>query len=407
MEKQAYTVYKYRWVVLFFFSMIQLVMQMLWITFAPITSEAATFYNVTPMLIGLLSMVFMIVYLFVSIPASWSIDTLGIRKGVGLGVILTGIFAMTRGFSSDSFTMVLISMIGIAIAQPFILNSITAMAARWFPLEERATAVGIATLSQFIGITAGMALTPVLTLQYGIPGMLRIYGVFALIFCIAFFVFVREKPPTPPAEVDTERVLVFDGLKHIFKQRNMIFLLVIFFIGLGMFNAVSTWIEQIIAPRGFTVVEAGTLGGLIMVGGIIGCLVIPPLSDKTRKRKFYIILSTVVTFPALIGVTFVTSYTLLLIFGFVLGFFFLSVGPIIFQYSAEISYPAPEATSQGLLVLAGQISGIIFIFGMDMFRGEDASMTPFLIVMIVLTAVNILLATRLSESKMIEEETAD
>ncbi|MBU2645788.1 MFS transporter [bacterium] len=401
MEKATYTVYKYRWVVLFFYSMMQCVMQMLWITFAPITSEATAFYGVSALQIGFLSMVFMIVYLFVSIPASWAIDTFGIHKGVGFGVVLTGIFAMMRGFSGNNFTWVLASMIGIAVAQPFILNSLTAMAARWFPLEERATAAGIASLFLFIGIMAGLALTPVLTIEYGIPGMLKIYGFFTLFFAVTYLVFVREKPPTPPAAVDTERTLVFDGLKHIFKQRNMIILLVIFFFGLGMFNAVTTWIEQMIAPRGFSIVQAGTLGALIMVGGIVGCIVIPTLSDRIRKRKFFVILSTVLTLPTLIGLTYATSFTLLLISGFVFGFFFLSVGPIIYQYSAEICYPAPEATSQGLLVLAGQISGILFIFGMDMFRAEDGSMTPFLLVMIALTALNIVFASRLKESPMI------
>ena len=85
MGGKVFTVYKYRWVVLFFFSMMQCIMQMLWITFAPITSEAAEFYQVSALQIGFLSMVFMIVYLFVSIPASWAIDTFGIRKGVGFG----------------------------------------------------------------------------------------------------------------------------------------------------------------------------------------------------------------------------------------------------------------------------------------------------------------------------------
>ena len=82
----------------------------------------------------------------------------------------------------------------------------------------------------------------------------------------------------------------------------------------------------------------------------------------------------------------------------------MSVGPIGFQYSAEVSYPAPEATSQGLLVLSGQISGIIFIFAMDMFRTASGSMTPFLIVMIGLMLVNIILSFVLKESTMMTSE---
>ena len=141
-----------------------------------------------------------------------------------------------------------------------------------------------------------------------------------------------------------------------------------------------------------------------MVGGIVGCLVIPVLSDKLRKRRPFIILCLLACTPGLIGVTFATSFWLLLASGFFLGFFFMSVGPIGFQYSAEVSYPAPEATSQGLLVLSGQISGIIFIFALDMFRAESGSMTPFLIVLIVLMLVNIILSFLLKESTMITSE---
>ncbi len=48
-----------------------------------------------------------------------------------------------------------------------------------------------------------------------------------------------------------------------------------------------------------------------------------------------------------------------------LGFFLLSAGPIGFQYAAGITFPVPEGTSNGLLLMAGQISGILFIFAMN------------------------------------------
>ena len=135
-----------------------------------------------------------------------------------------------------------------------------------------------------------------------------------------------------------------------------------------------------------------------MAGGIVGCLMVPTLSDKFRRRKLPVNVCLIASLPGLIGLTFVTSYSALLISGFCLGFFFMSIGPVIFQYGTEIGYPAPEATSQGVLMLAGQISGIIFIFGMDMFRTESGSMTPFLLGMIALWLLNILLSFILKES---------
>ncbi|MEA2102459.1 MAG: MFS transporter [Thermodesulfobacteriota bacterium] len=403
MENEGFTVYGYRWVVLLFFSLMQGVMQMLWITFAPITSDAVKFYGVSAMQIGFLAMSFMVVYLFVSIPASWIIDNYGIRKGVGFGVALTGIFGFTRGVFGESYQWVLVSTIGIAVAQPFILNAITAMAARWFPLRERATAGGIAVLAQFMGIIVAMATVPLLSSKYGIPGMLNIFGISSLVLSILYLIFVKDRPPTPPAKEDNERVLVFDGLRHIFHQRDMILLLLLLFIGLGMFNAVTTWIEQILAPRGFGSVQAGNVGAIMMVGGILGAIIMPVLSDRLKKRKILLVICIAGSLPGLIGLTFATGYTMLLVSSFVLGFFFMSSAPIAYQYSAEISYPAPEATSQGLLMLSGQISGIIFIYGLDMFRTETSSMMPFMVVLIVLVSLSIFLTVAMNESPVFRD----
>ena len=104
----------------------------------------------------------------------------------------------------------------------------------------------------------------------------------------------------------------------------------------------------------------------------------------------------------LAGITFATSYGLLLASAFALGFFLLAAGPIGFQYGAEVAYPAPEGTSNGLLLLMGQISGIAFILGMDTLKSADTgSMTPSLLLLIGLMVLGLLLCTRLRESGLI------
>jgi len=351
-------------------------------------------------------MIFMIVYLVISIPASWVIDTYGIRKGVGFGAILTGFFGMMRGLVSDNYTLVLISQIGLAVGQPFLLNAITKVAARWFPFKERATASGLGTLSMYIGILLGMILTPYLVLSGGISKMLYINGIISVVAAITFFIFIREKPLTPPCSAEQEeRALVIDGLKLIFKKRDFNRLLIIFFIGLGVFNAVTTWIEQILAPNGFSAVQAGLTGGLMIIGGVLGALVIPLLSDYYRKRTIFIIIALAGSTISLIGVTFATNYPLLLISGAGFGFFLLSSGPIGFQYGAEITYPISEGTSNGFLILMGQASGILFIFAMDSFKSAvTGSMTKPLIVLIVLMIVSVGVSLWLKESKLLIHE---
>jgi cyanate permease len=380
--------------------------QLLWITFAPITGDATKYYSVSDLQIGILSMCFMIVYIAVSIPASWIIDKYGLRIGVGIGAVFTGVFGMLRGFAGTDYYLLLMAQIGIAIGQPFILNAITKLSARWFPIEERATAAGLGTLAMYIGILAGMTLTPYLTIGHGIEGTLYIYGIISVTIAVIFLLFLRERPPTAPCRADQEeRSLVFDGFMQTLHTKDFIWLMIIFFIGLGVFNSVTTWIEDIMRPRGFTATQAGITGGLMIIGGIIGALIIPMLSDRYQKRTPFIILALFGSTLGLAGITFATSYWLLITSGMVLGFFLLSAGPVGFQYGAEITYPASEGTSNGMLLLMGQVSGIAFIFGMDSMKSSlTGSMTRSLIILIGLMVLSILMSLRLKESTILSKD---
>jgi MFS family permease len=398
-EVQSFRVYGYRWIVLLSFMFIAGMTQLLWITFAPITGTAARFYHTSDLVIGLLSMSFMAVYVVLVIPSAWLIDTYGFRTAVGIGAALTAVFALGRGLFANNFQFVFVCQMGIALGQPLVVGAVTKVAAAWFPTNERATAAGLGTLAIYLGILVAMLVTPVLAVAYGMASMLLIYGIVTIVSALCFLVFARGKPATPPCPAgQDERVLMFDGLKQMLRQRDFLLLLAVFFIGLGMFNGVSTWIENIVRPRGFSVSQAGLLGGLMLVGGIIGAVIMPILSDKTRRRKPYIILSLCGLLPGLAGMAFAVSYWLLLASGFLFGFFLLSSGPIGFQFGAELTRPAPEGTSNSLLMVMGQISGIVFIFGMDALKSPaDGAMTGSLSVLLGLTGLCIFLSTLIRE----------
>lgn len=403
MDQPTFRVYGYRWLILLAFMLVVAFNQLLWITFAPITSSAAAFYGVSDLSIGLLSMSFMVAYLLVSIPASWVIDTHGFRAAVALGAGLTGVFGLMRGLVGSDYSLALTAQVGIAVGQPFILNAVTKVAARWFPLQERATAAGFGSLAIYLGILVGLVLTPYLSVQAGIGTTLLIYGAGALVAAAAFLSVAREHPPSPPGPPgQDQRALMFDGLRQAICKRDFLLLMLIFFIGLGVFNSVTTWIEDIVRPRGFSITQAGNAGGLMILGGIIGALTLPALSDRYRRRVPFIIVALTGATVGLTGITLATRTSLLLASAFLLGFFLLSSGPIGFQYGAEIARPTPEGTSNGMLLVMGQISGIAFILGMDRFRAPaTGEMTPSLVVLIGLMLLSLGVATRLRESELL------
>lgn len=386
-KEQEYRLYPYRWVALAVFMFVNLMVQLLWVSYSPITKQAAEFFDVTDNKIGQLAMSFMVVYVILSIPISWAIDKFGFRKAVGFGALLMGIFGLLRGFAGANYTLVLLCSIGIGIGQPFLMNSWTTLPARWFEKSFRATAVGLVTLSGLIGIAMGMVLTPALETTMHIDTIQMAYGAVALFSAVVFIILARDNPPTPPSrESADDRALVLDGLKSALS--NKMFWLLVFtqFLGMAIFNGLTTWIEPIFRNRGIDSTHAGNLGALILVGGIVGAIVLPALSDQLRKRKMFLFIGVASSIPFLVALTFIPSYPLLMVCAFLMGFFLVSASPIAMQFATEITFPTPEGTSNGLMQLFGQIS-VVFVYIMEVMRTADGSFTPSLLLAAALLVI--------------------
>jgi len=402
-----YRVYGYRWVVLAVFMLVNLTMQMLWIAYAPITSMASTYYGVSELWIGLLAMSFMIAFIPLSLPASWLIDTRGFRTAVGLGVVLMGVFGIARGLAGSNYALVLLSTIGIAVGQPFLLNSWTTVSANWFPAGQRATAVGLITLANLVGTAIGMVLTPLLVNTMSIAAVQVVYGVVAAASAVTFLALARERPVTPPCPPGmAERALMLDGLKHAFRVKPFLVYLAVVFVGMGVYNGVTTWVEQIVHPRGFSATDAGLIGALMLGGGLIGAVVVSALSDWQQKRVRFLVLGLVLAVPGLLGVAFFSTPWLLYAAAFLLGFFLVPVMPIGMQYAAEVTYPTPEGTSNGLIQLFGQVS-VVFVYIMAALRTADGSFTMSLVLASGLLIVGAIAMSRLKDAAPAEEAAID
>lgn len=376
----------WRWVVLAVFSGVNLTIQMLWITYAPIAQQAAKFYGTSDLGIGALAMSFMVAFIPMSIPASWVIDTRGFKFGVGVGAALMAVFGPLRGLAGSNYTLVFACTAMLAIAQPFFLNAWTKCAALWFPEKERATAVGLVTLANLVGTGVGMAVTPLLLESMSIATIQLLYGGVAAASSVLFFAFAREKPE---GQADEVRALMLDGLKSALKLKSFVGYLGIIFVGMGIFNGVTTWIEGIVRNRGHDSEAAGTLGALMLLGGLVGAVAIPALSDRQRKRRRYLALGLLLGAPGLVGLAFAQSFVELAICSAWMGFWLTSTLPVGMQYAAELTHPTPEGTSSGLIQLCGQAS-VVFVYLMEATRTADGSFAPSLLagaVLVVIAAV--------------------
>jgi MFS family permease len=374
-------------------------MQVFWICYAPITKVAAETLGVSDMEIGLLAMLFMYIYIPLARPASWLIDTWGFKKAVSLGAIMMAIFGLLRGVFTQDYTLTLIMTVGLAIAQPLFLNSGTKLAANWFRLEERATVIGIGGIATLLGIVIGQIATPIMLEAWGLRSAMLVYGVISAVSVLLFVIFAKDHPPTPAGH--EERVLMLDGLKHIFSMRDFYLLAFVVFVINAIFNGISTWVEVIVRPKGLDIGQAGLIGGLLMVGGILGFLIFSSASDRLRKRKPVVIVGTLLTIPFLVLLAYVGGFTLLAIVSVLLGLCVMGVIPVALQYATEICYPAPEGTSQGVFTLAGQIS-VIAVTAMGWSNEAYGTFTPSLLAFAVAMAIGAVFVGIMKESKLIQ-----
>ncbi len=415
---------RYRFVVLFAFMFLTIAIEIQWLAHAAVARPAAVFYagqfNVNSFFnIDFLAIVYMLVFLIMSFPASYIIDTYGIKIGLRLGAILLGLFSLLKAAFATNFIIIVIAQTGLAVAQPFILNAVTALTVRWFPLNERAMAAGFSALAQYIGIVIAMLVTPLLISSdpllpdygSGFEKMLWVYAFISIGSASLLFILIRETPNGMEYNKQ-ERATFGDGLKIILGNRDMKITIFLFLIGLGIFNAISSMTDSISANMGVKDSD-GLIGGLMLIGGILGAIILPLLSDFFKRRKLFLIICLAGMVPGVMGLAFAPElghqsnqiYSIALISSFVLGFFVMSAGPIGFQYAAEISYPAPESASQGMLLWIGQLTGMLFVIGMSL--QNNLYLHKFMLAFSVLSIVSFIVVLFLRESPFMQTTVSD
>ncbi len=381
----------YRWLVLVAYILTGIFSQVIWITFAPILSLTAQAYGVTQADVGNLSTVFPLVYVIISIPVGYLIDSYGFRKAILLGTGFMATFGVLRAFAPN-FTFLLIFQALAGVSQPFILNSISKLVKGWFPQKEVGIATGLGSLSLFIGMILGLVLTPLLVEMSSLNSVLLIYGASSVAVFAVFYLLGKE----PQSSVQEKELVKLPELKALFKNRNILLLSALFFICIGVFTAFTTWIEPIMAIQSINTQSAGLLGGVMIIGGIIGSMVIPGLSDKLKTRKKPLLLSLLISGLLWFAMTALSGDFLIGFVIFWLGFFFMALLPLGLELSAESVEKKYLGSANALLWEFSQI-GCLTLIVLYEFLGNSQNWSLTLLFSGVITLVAVPIAYLIKE----------
>jgi predicted MFS family arabinose efflux permease len=352
-----------RWAVLFAYTLVVGMSQLLWLNFAPILTEIQKRYGVSELTASLLVLVFPLLYVVFSIPAGSLTDRRGYRYAVGLGAWGMAAAACVRIYDA-SFWALFAGQLGIAVAQPYVVNGISKLVADWFREEHGAVATGLGTMGMFLGMATGMATTPLLDAAVGLRLTMVVFALAAIAVAAVFAWLVHPNELNRAASAaEAEPPARFGAL---LRDRQLLVLFALAFLGLGVFNGLTTWLEQILAPHGINSEQAGLIGGALIVGGIVGAVVIPALSDAVRRRKPFLVLCALAALLTIYPLCEQGRYGLLLALGALHGFFFMPAFALLLEMCAQIAGARSAGSATSLLMLAGNAGGTIVILVMPM-----------------------------------------
>jgi len=286
---------RYRWVILGVCWLAYIVAFMQRLSIGPLAPFLKEDLSLTNAQVGLLMSAAAFGYMSTLIPAGWLADKIGVRRVLLIGEVIGGVFIASM-FTLTTFTQGVALMVLAGMGMGCIMPSTTKGIVVWFPLKERATAMGFKQTALNVGGVITAITLPTLALVVGWHYCFLGIGSIAIIIGIVSFILYKE-PPEDTSLSDAEPVLTSlskPSLRGVLFSREIG---LIIFSGFCMcfveFSAMAHFVlyseNTLLVP----VVTAGFLLALLEGGGAFGRPLTGLISDRLwhgSRKKPYIML---------------------------------------------------------------------------------------------------------------------
>ncbi len=343
---------RHGWHVMIAYGLVCASTQILWLTYATITTESSHYYGVSVGAVGWLAEIFPLFYVVLAIPAGILLDR-WFRPSLALGGALVCAGGLLR-LGGASFAWALAGQGIVAISQPVVLSAVGKLAGEYLPVHERANGIAVGSAGNFAGMLIALLLGPTLGGHGHIQRLLEVEAALALIPAIALALTLR----TAGAHTDEHAAIEGSAARALWRMTPMRILCGLVFIGFGIFVALATWLQQLLQPSGVSEKEAGVLLVVMIVAGLLGCAALPPrVSLRARERGFMQVTilvacsgCVVLGLAPWIGVRGLTLA--------VMGALLLPALPVILT-SAERLAGAAAGTAGAIVWMAGNLGGLV------------------------------------------------
>lgn len=339
-----------------------------WLTFAPVAQTASEYYGVSLTYINWLATSFLFSFVVATPVALNFLHNSGPKKAILTASYLLLLGNWIKYCSTAERPRPQLAMFGQIIcgwAQPFVLTAPTRYSDLWFTSNGRVAATAVMSLANPLGGALGQLINPFWAENKDdVPWMLLWIAIIATVAGIPSL-FLPARPPTPPAPSATEEKLpIMVSLKRVLKSPEFLLILIPFWVFVGLFNSLSSLLNQILYPYDFTEEEAGIAGAILIVVGLVAAAISSPIIDRSKAFLLAIKIQTPIVAICYLAFIFAPPtrnlgyvYAILAL----LGAASFSLVPVVLEFVAEITHPISPEISSVICWTGGQLLGGLFI----------------------------------------------
>ncbi|XP_043485019.1 feline leukemia virus subgroup C receptor-related protein 2-like isoform X2 [Leptopilina heterotoma] len=376
-------VYKKRWFILFIFCLSCGINYISYAQYSIITNIVTRYYGVSTTAVEWTMMIYLLIYIPLVIPATNFFEKIGLKWSMILSIGCVTIGSWIKAFSvaPDRFHIAFIGQFISATMMVFYASAPTRVAANWFPSDQVSTATSLGIFGSLLGIALGFYIPPIVIknhenldkigeemqlLNYIYSGITTVTAVFVIVF-------FKEEPELPPsaaqALLKVNRIENQDSfiapLKRLFTNKYFLLLFNSHGLNVGVYNATATLLNQFYIthfPNGEE--EAGQIGLLIILTGMLGAVCFGLLVDKTHRYKSVAIVAYFLSLLAQILFAIALNVEvkwLVFASGIFLGFSLSGYYALGYELCVEYTYPESEFMTVGILIVSSDIYGILLV----------------------------------------------
>jgi predicted MFS family arabinose efflux permease len=340
------------WRVVVAYALLAAATQMLWLTYAAITTDTAHRYGVSVGAVGWLSEIFPLLYVVLAIPAGVILDR-WFRPVLAGGGVLVAVGGLVR-LGGETFAWAMAGQVLVAVAQPVVMSAVGKLAGEYLPEQERPMGIAVASAGGFVGMLLALLLGPTVGGGGRLGLLLALEAGGGVLAALGLLVALRR----PGSGVGESAAIERGAARALWAQPTVRLVSGLAFLGFGVFVALSTWLQALLQPDGVSETTAGVLLVAMIVAGVVGCVVVPPLVARRNADGHFLRLVVIVGGAGAVALGVLPWLGVRAVVLVIMGVFLLPALPVILTLAERLA-GAAAGTAGAIVWLAGNLGGLV------------------------------------------------